>query len=264
MPRAGAGAVGPHPRGAAPRLVGETVLVLGVSLGESALRAVLSIIDSLTRPEPINQQQTSLNNSVTPDRPWLDLAHQLVNVALPLLPVLLALYLLHSLHRPEQGIRATLGLDATQVPRDLGRGLLLAGAVGLPGVVFYFLTVQLGVNLNVSPSNLAAHWWTVPVYVLAAAMNGVVEEVIMVGYLFTRWFQAGWRAATVVVLSALIRGAYHLYQGFGGFAGNVVMGLVFGLVFLRTRRVLALVVAHTVMDVVVFVGYPLARANGLL
>ncbi len=242
----------------------ETALVLGVSLGESALRSVLSIVDSLTRPEPINQQQASLNNSVSPDRPWLDLAHQLVNLALPLVAVALALYLLRSVHRPEQGVRSALGLDLGRAPRDLGRAVLLAAAVGLPGVGFYLLTVQLGFNLNVSPSNLAANWWTVPVYVLAAAMNGIVEEVIMVGYLFTRWSQAGWRAATVVGLSALIRGTYHLYQGFGGFVGNVVMGLVFGLVFLRTRRVLTLVAAHTIMDVVVFVGYPVARANGLL
>jgi len=80
---------------------------------------------------------------------------------------------------------------------------------------------------------------------------------VMVGYLFTRWAQAGWSTATIVVTSALVRGSYHLYQGFGGFIGNVAMGLILGLVFVRTKRVMPLVVAHTVLDVVAFVGYAL-------
>jgi uncharacterized protein len=63
--------------------------------------------------------------------------------------------------------------------------------------------------------------------------------------------------------SAVLRGSYHLYQGFGSFVGNAIMGLVFAyffttkrrLVFLSTGRVLPLVVAHTLLDVVAFVGY---------
>lgn len=62
-------------------------------------------------------------------------------------------------------------------------------------------------------------------------------------------------------MSALIRGAYHLYQGFGGFLGNLVMGLVFGLVYRRTGRVGPLIVAHTLLDVVAFVGYALLRGH---
>ena len=39
----------------------------------------------------------------------------------------------------------------------------------------------------------------------------------------------------VIVTSALIRGSYHLYQGFGGFVGNVVMGVIFGWFYTRTN-----------------------------
>lgn len=77
----------------------------------------------------------------------------------------------------------------------------------------------------------------------------------MVGYLFTRWRQAGWSTLTIVVTSAAIRGTYHLYQGFGGFLGNLAMGLFLGWVYTRTRRVMPLVVAHFLLDVVAFVGY---------
>ena len=65
----------------------------------------------------------------------------------------------------------------------------------------------------------------------------------------------------VLLVSAVLRGSYHLYQGFGGFVGNLVMGLIFGLIYLRWRRVAPLVVAHTLLDIVAFVGYALVAPH---
>ena len=62
-------------------------------------------------------------------------------------------------------------------------------------------------------------------------------------------------------LSALLRGGYHLYQGIGAGIGNVVMGLVFGRWYQLTNRVWPLVIAHSVMDIVAFVGYALLREH---
>jgi membrane protease YdiL (CAAX protease family) len=60
-----------------------------------------------------------------------------------------------------------------------------------------------------------------------------------------------------VITSAVVRGSYHLYQGWGGFAGNLIMGALFGLIYLRWKRVMPLVVAHTLLDIAAFVGYAL-------
>ena len=62
----------------------------------------------------------------------------------------------------------------------------------------------------------------------------------------------------IIVLQALLRGTYHLYQGFGAFIGNVAMGLIFGAIYARTGRLAALIVGHTLIDAVAFVGYPVA------
>jgi membrane protease YdiL (CAAX protease family) len=67
--------------------------------------------------------------------------------------------------------------------------------------------------------------------------------------------QFGWHDNVALGASALLRGSYHLYQGFGGFVGNLVMGLIFGRVYQRTGRTLPLIVAHTIMDAVSFIGY---------
>ena len=61
--------------------------------------------------------------------------------------------------------------------------------------------------------------------------------------------------------SSLLRGAYHLYQGFGAGLGNVAMGLVFGYVWQRTGRLWPLVIAHGLIDAVAFVGYALAASH---
>jgi len=230
----------------------ELLLVLGVSLGQSAVYSVLSIIDKLTINTPLNQQTTSMNNSVVPDRPWLDLAYQVAGLVFPLVPALLALYLLQ-----RTGDRRRIGLDFRRPGFDLGWGFGLAAAIGVPGLALYFAARAFGLNTNVSPANLAQNWWTVPVLVGAAVMNGLLEEVVMIGFWFVRGRQLDWPIWVVLVSSALVRGSYHVYQGFGGFVGNLVMGLVFGLAYLRFKRVGPLVVAHVILDLVAFIGYSL-------
>ncbi len=243
----------------------ETLLVLGVSLGASAIWSVLTIINRLTLSVPLAQQTTAMNTAKVPDRPWLDLAYQLVGIALPLVPVLLALYLLGHLHRPRVDVRAGrfIGLDRQSPARDGLGGLALAAVIGIPGLGLYLGAKALGVNTQISAANLTDVWWSGPVLVLAAIENALLEETIMIGYLYTRWRQIGWSWPLVLGVSAVIRGSYHLYQGFGGFAGNIAMGLILGLFFIRTRRVMPLVICHSILDIVAFIGYTVLRSRGV-
>lgn len=237
-----------------PRYGLEVLVVLGVSLGQSAVYSVLRIIERLTRPQPLASQTSTLNPSATPDRPWLDLSYQVVNIGFALVPVLLVLYLLSRSYRP---VGAVIGLDLRRPGRDLAFGALIALGIGVPGLGLYLGARALGLNTQVQASGLADNWWTVPVLVLSAAENALLEEVVMIGYLFTRFGELGWRLPAIVLVSAGVRGAYHLYQGFGGFVGNLIMGVIFGLIYLRWRRVAPLVVAHTLLDIAAFVGYTL-------
>ncbi|MDF8265772.1 CPBP family intramembrane glutamic endopeptidase [Luteipulveratus flavus] len=237
------------------RLLHETWLVLGVGLGASAIYSVLTILRRLADSRPLNQQASQLNVSQA-RQSWLDLTYQLTGIALALVPVLLAL---HLLHREMRSPATYLGLDRHHVRTDLTWGLGLAALIGIPGLGLYLIARAAGLNTQVVAADLGHHWWSLPVLLLSAVQNAVLEEVVMVGYLYTRWTQAGWRLSHVVLGSALIRGTYHLYQGFGGFVGNIVMGLILGLVYLRTRRVLPLVITHAVLDIIAFVGYALLR-----
>ena len=232
----------------------EVWLVFAISLGASGLGALLNLIDDLTvRQQPLSKQQAVLNGSVTPDRPWLDLAFQLFGIATGLVPVLLVV---HLMHRSKESLR-TIGVDATQPARDAGIGALLAACVGGAGLALYIGAHAAGVNLIVVPTTLGPHWWRIPVLLLSAAQNGIYEEILVSGYLLHRLRQFGWHDNVALATSAVLRGSYHLYQGFGGFVGNCVMGLIFGRVYQRTGRTLPLIIAHTIMDAVSFVGYVL-------
>jgi membrane protease YdiL (CAAX protease family) len=229
----------------------EVLLVLGVSVGASAVFAALNLIGRLTAPVPLAQSTATLNGSYAPGRPLLDLALQLASIGFQVVPALLAVHLLRQAGTPP----AAIGLDARRLPRDLRWGALLAAAIGIPGLLLYLAAHALGLSAIVVPEALPPVWWRIPVLVLSAAGNAVLEEVVVVGYLITRLEQLRWRPNPALLASALLRGSYHLYQGFGAFVGNAVMGLLFGHVFRRSRRVMPLVVAHTLLDTVAFVGY---------
>ena len=122
------------------------------------------------------------------------------------------------------------------------------------------------IMMGVATTGIGPQWYAIPVLVLSALRAALQEEVIVVGFLFARLRDLRWSTPAIIATSAVLRGSYHLYQGFGGFVGNALMGVVFGVLYQRFGRVAPLVVAHFVLDFVSFVGYDLLRtfAPGLL
>ena len=185
------------------------------------------------------------------------LVYQLLNIGFSLVPVLLAV---HFLGRSGESA-ASIGLDTGQPWADLRRAVGLAALVGAVGLGIYVLAVELGVNRSVVPVPPTGHWWTVPVLLLAAARSGLLEEVIVCGYLLRRLDQLGWSRARALGASALLRGAYHLYQGFGGFFGNLALGLFFGRLYQLRGRTTPLVIAHFLIDASAGLGYLALRGH---
>lgn len=239
------------------RVWAEILIVLGLSLGASAAYSIVAIINRTTRDESLADQTATLNPSLS-ERPVFDLIYQLMGIFFDLVPVALVCFLLWRVARPHL---ARLGIDAAQPARDSLRGLALALVIGIPGIGVYLAGRALGLTVNVIPTALNEHWWTVPVLLLSALRAGVTEEVIVIGYLFARLKDLGWRAWPIIIVSAVLRGSYHLYQGFGAFVGNVAMGILFGWLYTRTGRVLPLVIAHVIIDAAIFIGYPWAAST---
>jgi membrane protease YdiL (CAAX protease family) len=235
----------PPPRIADRRVLAEEVLVvLVLSLLASAVYAILDLLAAPLRGVAV----ASVDQSN-------ELLRQIVGVAFGLGPVYLVL---HLVRRSGEGT-AAIGLPTDRLRQDVGRGAVLFAVVGVAGIGIYLGAVAIGVNRFVVPAPPLGHWWTVPILLLNAASAALLEEVIVAGYLITRLQQLGWSAMAAIAGSALLRGTYHLYQGWGGFAGNLAMGLLFGWVFVRTRRLWPLVVAHFLLDAGAGLGYVFFR-----
>jgi len=239
----------------------ELSIVFLITLGLSGLYSLVGIIETLIKAAQQNAALSQFHVSVAAPRSTLtviDLIKQLLDVLRGLAWGALGLYLLW---RAGISLSERLGLNRRRLGWDAGAGFVLAAVIGIPGLGLYLLAQRLNLSLTVDASTLTDTWWRVPVTVLIAIENGFLEEVLVVGYLITRLQQLRLRSWAAVGGSALLRGSYHLYQGFGGFLGNVVMGVVFGAFFLRFKRLWPLIVAHTLIDTVTLVGYPLLKGH---
>ncbi len=218
--------------------------MLSLSLLASAAYAILDLLSAPLRGVTV----ASVNQSN-------ELAKQLVGVAFGLAPVWLVV---HLLRRSGEGV-AAIGLAWDRPRSDIQLGAAFFVVIGIGGMAVYLSAVGLGVNRFVVPVPPLGHWWTIPMLLLNAAAAALLEEVIVLGYLITRLRQLAWSPFAAVAASAILRGSYHLYQGWGGFVGNLAMGVLFGVAFLRIRRTWPFVIAHFLLDTAAGIGFILFR-----
>ncbi len=236
----------------------EIVLVLAVTFGTAGVRAALRLLEAVTAPEDLKDQSTTLNGRQSM-LAWLDPLFQLISSGVLVAWGGLAVFLLLR-HVPPRLAAAGPGRPAAgpvlrPSRRDILPGVGLAALIGLPGLAFYVAAVQLNLSKQVMASGLDTSVGDLVLLVVNAWANGVAEELIVVAWLVTRLRQLEVPWVWVFVGSSVLRGSYHLYQGYSAGLGNIIMGLVFVWFFARTRRVWPLVIAHGVIDTVAFVGY---------
>ncbi|MDT5018297.1 MAG: protease family protein [Mycobacterium sp.] len=232
----------------------EIAVVLAVTFALSAYTAVLRLIEAVLLG--LAGQRIALNPRRSPFD-LIDLGLNLTGVFQLEAWGALGVYLLwRSGFGPSQ-----IGLGRPRWRPDVLGGIGLAALIGIPGLALYQVARLLGINASVEPAELYDTWWRIPVLLLVAFANGWAEEVIVVGFLITRLRQLRVNPVAAVLASSVLRGVYHLYQGFGAGLGNLAMGLVFGYVYLRTGRLWPLIVAHALIDSVAFVGYALAAGH---
>lgn len=211
---------------------------IGVVLALSVLPSAVYAIRSLLRAPVSGVVVAAANQSANV---W----DQLLPFVFGLAPVWLVV---HLARRSGEGMPA-FGFDGTRRARDAAAGLWLFALVGIGGAAIYLVAVELGVNRFVLPAPPDGYWWTWLAVLMNALGAALLEETVVLAYLVTRLQQVGWTAATAIGGSALLRASYHLYQGWGGFLGNLAMGLLFGWLFVRTRRAWPFVIAHLLLDV---------------
>ncbi len=227
----------------------ELLLVLGITFGTSGLRAIARLVEATVSPEALNDQKTTLNQAQS-TLPWLDPILQLLSSGVLFAWGGLAIFLLLR-HLPIPALVRSWRMRG----RDWLHGAGLAAIIGLPGLAFYLGAVHLGLSKQVVPTGLDESWWRFPLLIVNSWANGFAEELVVVAWLSTRLRQLRISWAWVFAASALLRGSYHLYQGYSAGLGNIIMGVIYLWYFKRTGRIWPLVIGHGLIDTVAFVGY---------
>jgi membrane protease YdiL (CAAX protease family) len=88
-------------------------------------------------------------------------------------------------------------------------------------------------------------WW-----VFVSITAGVCEEILFRGFMLHYLHVFPWtlNLTLALLISSVIFGVHHLYQGAGGAAGTAIVGILFGLLFLLTGNLLLPIIFHGVMD----------------
>lgn len=91
--------------------------------------------------------------------------------------------------------------------------------------------------------------------VLYALLNPFFEELLVRAFLVTE-IEAIYRStASAVFVSVTLQTSYHLYQGLPAMLSHTPVFLLFSLYFVRTCRILPVMLAHMFMDVYALAFY---------
>jgi membrane protease YdiL (CAAX protease family) len=95
-------------------------------------------------------------------------------------------------------------------------------------------------------------------YAVLAITAGICEETLFRGFLLHYLHVIPWRIGLTqgLLLSSIIFGLQHLYQGRSGVVGSSVIGFVFGLLYLLSGSLLLPILIHAAMDLRILVMLP--------
>jgi membrane protease YdiL (CAAX protease family) len=153
---------------------------------------------------------------------------------------------------------AELGLHRLRPLRDTLWGLAILPAMAVPligwWVIVAIVTLVVGqAGREIADAGPKFHpavpgWLGIAAIVVGMGCNAFAEEVVMRGYLLRRLREIGLGVAGAVVVSSVLFGAYHLYQGWAVASVAVGVGAVLAAMMLWLRRLWPLVIAHMLWD----------------
>lgn len=88
----------------------------------------------------------------------------------------------------------------------------------------------------------------IPLVILFSIVTGYREELFFRSYLLTRFSQLSLSPLPSLLLSSLLFSSGHIYQGLAGFSVSFIQGIYFGIVFLKTRNIHRIALAHALYN----------------
>jgi membrane protease YdiL (CAAX protease family) len=185
---------------------------------------------------------------------YFDLIGRSLFVLLCMIPVYVAASFLLKGSKKVEGKSSFL----LRVTCDIGMGLVLGAAILASEITFmnWMYPAPMGVGIGQLLSSMRSRWLeagfeTIVLSFVALVLNSMAEELVMRKYLIDRCERIFGSTIFAVIATSLLFGSYHIYMGTIGVLFATITGLVFGIYFVYTRRILGLIVAHTLMNILI-------------
>ncbi|MGA3352229.1 MAG: CPBP family glutamic-type intramembrane protease [Acidimicrobiales bacterium] len=222
-----------------PRLTAEVLIVLGIFPFPYVVNALAALVQEAVHAGSTGRFPLPITSHL-----GLSFLFDLLLALEPLAAAALALYLLSN---SEEGGSAVIGLDRSDPRQDL--------ALLLPVFLLCFLVPEDGISLllqvvhvhAIVPASQSLPDYFSIVGMVNALTAGVVEEIVVLGFLVRRLEQHGLRPAVVVALAVLVRVSYHVYYGWGVLP-IAAWALASVLMYRRYRRLAPFIVVHVLWD----------------
>ncbi len=183
--------------------------------------------------------------------------------SLPQIALLLYIILLGrtespTIHPTEITNDATIKLEQYNISSFTMSDLLKAG-VAAGGIYFLLLLVTFLGTAFLPDSSQALRnpvQWSVgnsriiPLVFLTCLVTGYREELFFRSYIIKRGIMAGLSIPVSIFLSSLFFSIGHLYQGVLGFIGTFLIGLYFAVIFIKTKNLHIIAIAHGIFNFV--------------
>lgn len=159
---------------------------------------------------------------------------------------------------------ASLGWTRRNWATGVAFGVLLFPLVFFGASALETLLLHLGFSAPATPlpSFLSFRGWVeVPLAVLLVIVVAAAEETIFRGYLILRFAAVGGSVRAAALASSVVFALGHGYEGLAGLITVGALGLVFAIVYLRTKSLAAPMVMHFLQDFVSIVLVPMMTAR---
>lgn len=145
---------------------------------------------------------------------------------------------------------AGIGLTKIKI-LDFAWGVALLGMLFLVAIGFSQLLTKIGIPPKGELAFLLPQETTGKfIWIFVSFTAGFCEEVIFRGYLMSRLRLLGKFKSWIIpiIVSSLAFGFPHLYQGINGFLVISILGVLFALIYIRTRSLWPCILAHFFLD----------------
>jgi uncharacterized protein len=158
---------------------------------------------------------------------------------------------------------ARIGWKSSGLKREAALGVCLF----FPVLVIIWLVFKAFQSIGLTPMRQLPHFfaakspWEIIVLCLLVTVSAVAEETLFRGYLILRFYEITAHLGPSVIISTAVFALCHAYEGLVSAATVGILGLIFAIIYVWRKSLIAPTVIHFLVNFILVVLMPLIKAR---